>query len=70
MVRLTVHRTGNSLAVPLPRELVRRLGMRAGDVLEVELQPLPDLLRLAGSLKGRLTADEFTRLSNEGEELG
>jgi antitoxin component of MazEF toxin-antitoxin module len=70
MTKLTVRRTGNSLAVPLPRALVRSLGVVEGDVLNVELERVPDLLRLAGTLKGRITADEFTRLSNEGEDVG
>ncbi|MCI4352708.1 MAG: AbrB/MazE/SpoVT family DNA-binding domain-containing protein [Thermoplasmata archaeon] len=69
MTKLTVRRTGNSLAVPLPRALVRSLGVAEGDVLNVELERVPDLLRLAGTLKGRITADEFTRLSNEGEDI-
>jgi Antidote-toxin recognition MazE, bacterial antitoxin len=70
MTKLTVRRTGNSLAVPLPRALVRSLGLAEGDVLNVELERLPDLLQMLGSLKGRITGDEFTRLSNEGEDLG
>lgn len=70
MTKLIVRRTGNSLAVPLPRSLVRSLGVAEGDILNVELEKVPDLLRLAGSLKGRITADEFTRLSNEGEDVG
>jgi antitoxin component of MazEF toxin-antitoxin module len=70
MAQLTVRRTGNSLAVPLPRALVRSLGLSEGDVLNVELERVPEILRLAGSLRGRISADEFTRLSNEGEDLG
>lgn len=70
MTKLTVRRTGNSLAVPLPRALVRSLGLAEGDVLNVELERVPELLQLLGSLKGKITGDEFTRLSNEGEDLG
>lgn len=70
MTKLVVRRTGNSLALPLPRDLVRSLGVAEGDLLNVELERVPDLLQLAGSLKGRITADEFTRLSNEGEDVG
>ncbi|MGC2290116.1 MAG: AbrB/MazE/SpoVT family DNA-binding domain-containing protein [Thermoplasmata archaeon] len=70
MTKLTVRRTGNSLAVPLPRALVRSLGVAEGDLVNVELERVPDLLRLIGSLKGRITGDEFTQLSNEGEDLG
>jgi antidote-toxin recognition MazE-like antitoxin len=70
MTKLTVRRTGNSLAVPLPRALVRSLGLAAGDLVNVELERVPDLLGMFGSLKGRITGDEFTKLSNEGEDLG
>jgi antitoxin component of MazEF toxin-antitoxin module len=69
MTKLVVRRTGNSLAIPLPRALVKNLGVAEGDLLNVELERVPDLLQLAGSLKGRITADEFTRLSNEGEDV-
>jgi len=70
MTKLTVRRTGNSLAVPLPRALVRSLGIAEGDQLNVELERVPDLLGMIGSLKGRITGDESTQLSNEGEDLG
>ena len=70
MPRLVVRRTGNSVGLPLPHALVRELGLTPGDEVLVEIERLPQLLRLAGSLKGKITADEFTKLSNEGEELG
>ena len=69
MPRLTVRRAGNSLAVLVPRDLVRDPGLRAGDDVLVRIEPIPRLAALAGSLRGRLTADEFTRLSNKGEDL-
>jgi len=67
---LTVRRTGNSLGLPIPREIVRELGLQPGDEVMVQLERVPPLQSLAGRLKGRITADEFTRLCNEGEELG
>ena len=65
-----MRRTGNSLGLPIPHALVRALSLSPGDELLVHLERVPRLEALAGRLKGRLTADEFTRLSNEGEELG
>ena len=65
-----MRRSGNSIGLPLPHALVRELGLAPGDEVLVEIERLPQLLRLAGSLKGKITADEFTKLSNEGEELG
>ncbi|MFZ1024226.1 MAG: hypothetical protein WAN87_08830 [Thermoplasmata archaeon] len=69
MPKLVVRRTGNSLGLPLPREIVRDLALAPGDELLVRFERVPRLLSLAGKLKGRLTAQEFTRLSNEGEEV-
>jgi len=58
------------LGLPIPHKIVRELGLAPGDELFVQLERVPPLLPLAGRLKGRITADEFTKLSNEGEELG
>ena len=69
MPTLTVRRTGNSLGLPLPSELVKSLGLSPGDEVLVQLERLPPPVSLAGILKGRITAAEFTRMSNEGEEL-
>ncbi len=69
MPKLIVRRTGNSLSLSLPREIVRDLALSPGDEMLVELERVPALLTLAGKLKGRLTAEEFTRMSNEGEEV-
>lgn len=69
MPKLTVRRTGNSLGLPIPHEIVRELGLAPGDELLVRLERIPRFVAMAGRLKGRMTADEFTRLSNEGEDL-
>lgn len=69
MPKLTVRRTGNSLALPIPHETVHDLKLVPGDELMVQLERLPKFLTMAGRLKGRMTPDEFTRLSNKGEEL-
>jgi antitoxin component of MazEF toxin-antitoxin module len=68
--KLVVRRTGNSLGLPIPHEIVRDLRLAPGDEVLVQLERVPQLMTLAGRLKGRITADEFTQLSNEGEELG
>ena len=69
MPRLIVRRSGNSLGLALPYQLVREMELAPGDELLVHLEKVPSYLGLEGRLKGRMTADEFTRLSNEGEEL-
>lgn len=70
MPKLIVRRMGNSLGLPIPHALVRELGLSPGDELFVYLERVPPVQALQGRLKGRITADEFTALSNEGEELG
>lgn len=70
MPKLSVRRSGNSIAVPLPHRLVRDLGLRQGDEVIVRIERIPHLLAFAGTLKGRLSVAEFTKLSNEGEDLG
>ena len=65
-----VRRSGNSLVLVLPSELVKSMGLHEGDDVLATMDKLPDLMQFAGRLKGKITADEFTRLSNEGEDLG
>lgn len=70
---MQVARWGNSLAVRLPAELVRELGLKEGDrielraeenVLSVSRQPRPDeVLAQLGRFRGRLPASE--RLSRD-----
>jgi antitoxin component of MazEF toxin-antitoxin module len=65
-----VRRSGNSLVLTLTSRLARSLDLREGDTVKADIEKLPSIMELAGKLKGRITADEFTRLSNEGEDLG
>jgi len=69
MPKLVVRRTGNSLGIPIPHEMVRDLKLAPGDELIVQIERIPKFATMAGRLKGRMSADEFTRLSNEGEEV-
>ena len=69
MPKLILRRTGNSLGLPIPHELVRALRLSPGDEVLVQIERVPPLASIAGKLKGRITADEFTRLSNEGEDV-
>ena len=69
MPKLVVRRTGNSLGIPIPHEMVRDLKLAPGDELIVQIERIPKFTTMAGRLRGRMSADEFTRLSNEGEEV-
>jgi antitoxin component of MazEF toxin-antitoxin module len=70
MMRVTVRRTGKSLVLPIPPGIVREMGLPAGDEVFVRLERVPQWMALAGSRNGKITAAEFTRLSNKGEALG
>jgi len=69
MPDLVVRRTGNSLAVMLPRSLARDLGLSPGDRVRVELEKAPELEEFDGVLKGKATAAELSKLADEGEDL-
>lgn len=70
MTLLHVRRAGNSLALLLPKREVEALHLHAGDTVSVEIHKVPDLVELAGSLKGRVRTKELHALTNEGEDLG
>jgi hypothetical protein len=69
MPTLTVRRTGRRLWMGLPHEVVESLKLSPGDKVLVQLKRLPRSVKLAGILKGRITARQVTRLSNDGERL-
>lgn len=67
---LRLRRIGNSLGVLLPSELVAAKGLRPNDDVRVEIERVPRLEDVAGSLrKYGLSAREWNDLANEGEEL-
>jgi antitoxin component of MazEF toxin-antitoxin module len=70
MPEFIVRRTGNSLAVVIPKTLVDRLRLRPGDPVRVELEKAPSLEEFDGCLKGKATADELSRAADEGEDVG
>lgn len=70
MPDLIVRRTGNSLAVMLPRALADRLGLRPGDHVQATLEKSPELREFDGILKGKATAEELSRTADEGEDVG
>jgi hypothetical protein len=58
-----------SLSPPIPPNVGRDGGTELIDRPRTALQDRRRLLSLRGVLRDRLTADEFTRLSNDGEAL-
>lgn len=54
----------------LPREVVQEFRISSGDQLLVDFVRIPRLETLIGCLKERMSAEEFSKLSNEGEDLG
>jgi antitoxin component of MazEF toxin-antitoxin module len=70
MPEFIVRRTGNSLAVVIPRPLVEQLKLREGDHVRVELEKAPALEEFDGMLMGKATAEQLSRLADEGEDVG
>ncbi|MDE1819966.1 MAG: hypothetical protein KGJ23_11355 [Euryarchaeota archaeon] len=70
MTDMVVRRAGNSLALILPSPLVKELKLHEGDHVRAQLEKAPRLDEFFGLLKGKLSAEELNRLSNEGEDLG
>ncbi len=70
MPKLSVRRTENFTAVPLLHRLVQDVGLQSGDEVIVRIERILHLVDFARALRGRLSADEFTKLSNQGEDLG
>jgi antitoxin component of MazEF toxin-antitoxin module len=71
MTKRTVRRTGNSLAIVLPRDLVRAKGLKAGDEVEVTVEKARTIMDMFGVLKDRgPSLRKLNDLSNEGEDLG
>lgn len=70
MPELTVRKSGNSLAVVIPKPLAEQLGLRAGDHVHAELAQAPSLREFDGILRGRATADQMSAEADEGEGDG
>ena len=70
MTLLHVRRAGNSLALLVPKDQVKALGLHEGDTVQVEIHKVPDFREFAGWLKGKVKAAELHALTNEGEDLG
>jgi hypothetical protein len=58
----TVRRWGRSLGVVIPREEVRRKGLRPGQRVQIAVEPLPgpdDFADICGTVKWRKSAQEY-----------
>jgi len=70
MTRCTVRRTGNSLGIVLPRDLVREKHLKAGDQVEVSLEKSRTVAEMWGVLKDRgVPLRKVLDAMNEGEDL-
>lgn len=62
-----VRRVGNSLAVIIPAEEARRVGLVEGSIVELDVRPtLPPLL---GMLKGRAAKTPFRREKDHDDRI-
>lgn len=62
MTVATLRKMGNSLGFTLPAAEVKRLGLHAGDAVEIEITPAKTWAQMAGALRGRLgNVDDLLR---------
>ncbi len=66
--RATVKKWGNSIGIILPKELVEKEKLKEKDKILVEVVKEADLTKVFGSLKRKMSGQEFKDLVREGWE--
>ena len=66
--RAIVKKWGNSIGIILPRELVEKEKLKERDKILVEVVKEADLTKVFGSLKRKMSGQEFKDLVREGWE--
>jgi len=61
-----VVRIGNSLGILIPKDEVRRHGLKPGDSIELEVEKRANLTELFGSLKSQKTTQQLKDEAREG----
>lgn len=64
--KVIVKKWGNSMGIVLPKELVRKEHLKENDAVLVDVVKEADLSDLFGSLKRKLTGQEFKDMVREG----
>ena len=67
-IEVTVKKWGNSMGIVLPREVVEKEKIKPNQKILVDLVKKADLTKIFGSLKSKLSGQEFKDLVREGWE--
>ena len=59
---------GNSIGIILPKELIEKKNLREKDKILVEIVKEADLTKVFGSLKRKISGQEFKNLARKGWE--
>ena len=65
-IELTVKKWGNSIGVILPKELVRKENLEENKKIIIEVVKEANLVKLFGSLKKKISGQEFKDMVREG----
>jgi antitoxin component of MazEF toxin-antitoxin module len=65
-VEATIRKWGNSLGLVLPSDFVCREKLKEEDTVVLEVVKKADLRHLFGSLKGKMSGQEFKNMAREG----
>ena len=64
--QLEIKKWGNSIGVVFPKEMVERKHLKVHEKILVEVVRAADLRKLFGTLKSKMSAQEFKDLVREG----
>ena len=63
---VNVRKWGNSMGIVLPKELVEEKGIKEDDKVLIELAKKADLSKLFGSLKRKMSGQDFKDMVRKG----
>lgn len=66
---VSIKEWGNSMGVILPKELVRKENLKKNEKVLIDITREADLTKLFGTLKRKLSGQEFKDFVREGWEL-
>ncbi len=63
---VNVRKWGNSMGIVLPKELIEEKGIKEDDEIIIEVAKKADLSKLFGSLKRKMSGQEFKDMVRKG----
>ena len=65
-IEVSVKKWGNSMGVILPKDIIRRENLKENEKILIDIVKKVDLTRLFGTLKRKLSGQEFKNIVREG----